>query len=640
MPPLQLLSALKLRRTGGPSLLSPERLFLLEATPTAAALDRPAERWDDLLALARRRSGPWSDALPAALWHQARGCAARGGADALCGLLAVLLAIVVRRIGFAPAEGFRLARLGADGGVLLIVSQPPVDLGEDLLVAARTLLEALVEADLAEGEEATTRAEAQIESVWRLCDYLAPDRFLGLLIDAARARDLPVERLPVSDRRFLRLGQGRRQKRFLGALPWGQRSVAMTLGNRRDIAMARLRDAGIPIAPLSLVRPEIPAARLVEALGDGPVLLRRAARRRREEPYEALTAVAVAARLAEGTDGPTLVQRLPKGQLLRLFVFRGACVEACVLPRPDEAAGEARAFAGTLAPEILRLAAECALLLDLAFMSLDIVAPEPAAGPLPAEAVVLDVDPRPDPLAVMSARQGARLAAAFVAQAFPPGEDGRVPTVTILGPAADGLIAGLADGFRRTGRTPGLIRGAAVEIEGRSLPGPALPGERLLGDRCLEVALAAIEPRGVRQIGLPFERTSVAMIAPPSGDAPGAEAVARLLASTTRDALLLPLAGDPTALGAPSGLRLIAYGAGEAEAPWASEVVRLLPAGRSDALFIDRPGQGRPRERLAVLPEQAEGAAALALAALLIALELPLDRLAERLAVHCPRAAA
>ncbi len=626
-----LLSSFRCRQLGGPSLAAREALLLVDIVPAAAALALTPEAWRGQVAAVRDGLGSDAGGRPEGAWSLAQDYARQGGGIALGGLFGALAAVFVEWLGSLAAPRFQVVQEGSESAVL-IVPEAPCGVGEVAITIAAALL---LEGGITGGD-----SDTMLGRLRRACDEHALHPFARFLLAEARARDLPMARLAQQEGRFLRLGEGRHQRRFVAAQPAGQGSLAVTLAVRRDVLFSRLGNAGFPLAPFRILTKPDAAEAALAALGPGPYLLRPLARGTGEPPLPLLGAEALpaAAKALVARQRAAVVQRLPAGTPLRLFVFKGRCLAVHVLGEPG-GSGSDTAGEPALAPDLARLVEELAQVLELDFMSVDLVSPAPWSGSAGATApCVIDVDPRPEPAAVLTRRQNRRLAGAFIADAFPAGQGGRVTTVTILGAPPAGLGRGLCRALRHLGRMPGLASGGEASVDGRRLPGPRPPAARLLGDRALDIAIAEVAEQAVRQLGLPFERSTISLLFPP----PGAEeewlAVARLLAGTTRGALVLPAMSDPAPLDPPAGLPLIALGRGTAAAApatpfWATPswavpswaAASVTREGEAGSLLLHRPAAQSP-VLLGVPSPAGDGALPAAIAAVLQGLGLaPLD---------------
>jgi cyanophycin synthetase len=101
---------------------------------------------------------------------------------------------------------------------------------------------------------------------------------------------------------------------------------------------------------------------------------------------------------------------------------------------------------------------------------------------------------------------------------FPPGEDGRIPIVAVLGgdgavSAASNLVAGI---LRREGRRVGVASRAGLSIGERQIEQGdcARPDSAcaVLLNPLVEVAVLAASVAGIRRQGLPFDRCQVAVV--------------------------------------------------------------------------------------------------------------------------------
>lgn len=620
----RLLEDLRLRRLRGPNLLDARPLLILEGRCSAPAVRFGPARWRLLAEIARGAPAEWVAKVPGAYWQAAAPEDADSTSDApgdeasaperAGRLLTPLFSLLAIALGATVAPDVRLRR-ASGGRFWLAATAPPLGLGEQAASLLPPLLTALAAcAEAATAQERSVGAAA-LDGVWTACRNLSLHPFAPYLIAAAEARNLSVERLPVSDPRFLRVGEGRRQRRFVGALPPRQGSLAMTAAQRRDYLLRQLHEAGLAPVPSQILQPgaqgELPG-------GEGRYLLRPLQRAPQEETPKPLEASELAERLAAlPADGPpALVQRLPAGVPLRLFLFEGRCLGVASLPL-----GAAAPPPAVLPPDVHRMALDVATVTGLALASLDIVlAPAEEGG---APVMILDLDPEPEPTGHLTASDCRRLADAMVGTSFPADGDGRIQSVTVATADPQPLLSDLERSLRQAGRRVGTALGATAVVEGRVLPGPRPSVLRLLDDRATEVALAAASPESVRREGLPFARSDAALLDWRPDDAAWL-AAARLLAAHA-DCLLLPFDAQPDLLAPPSACRLVAYGR-EAEVPaWAAAAVCAVEEGEDRRLLLALPGE-RPPQLLALLPPGSDALRQAASAALLHALKMPAGR--------------
>jgi hypothetical protein len=314
------------------------------------------------------------------------------------------------------------------------------------------------------------------EEVARLRD-LAEKRRLDpstlALVEAARARGIPVERYNPEDGRYLLLGHGCRQRRTLAAETDDISSLARSTAMDKHLTQQLLREAGVPLPAGSWKRGMLHRVLVVE---DRVVAVSRI-----EPPAIAGNSVAPAAKFVDVTDAihpETATCAVAAAQALRLRVT-GIDLVAIDIARPLEEQGGGVVEVKTSPDLKLHLAP-------------------------------WNDHPRP-------------VGAAIVASLFPYGCDGRIPIVAVTGgraPAAGQCLAALLTdaGYRvgRASRDGVFLAGRRINVDGATAHEKAVA---VLRNPVVDVAVLESDAHDLMREGFGSDRCDVVLVTdPPEAD--------------------------------------------------------------------------------------------------------------------------
>jgi len=396
------------------------------------------------------------------------------------------------------------------------------------------------------------------------------------LAKAAASRGIPCEVAVPGDRPFLALGQGKKRRLFWRNFTPATSHVATVLSTRKDLATRLLRDAGLPAPRNVVVQDAATAVRAAEAFGYPVVVKPAAADYARGVSTSIHNAEHVREAFVRAAEwGPVLVEQQIEGDQHRLTVIHGRClrvrrsrsphvvgdgastiselVEAVNVTRTevlssagmkiklDEAAlqvlrrqGLTRAsipasgqvvmlrdnsnlYSGATSevvtdvahPDVLRLAVQAASLFGIDVAGIDYLTTDITRPPAETGGAICEVNVTPgfvDP---------EELLPDHLAAFFPEGDDGRVPTICLIGPQktrgllADGLAALLG---------PNVARTDDARFWGESDDGKrtALPRRTAatLADPLAAAALIAGTSDEAMATGLGLDRLSLAVFMP------------------------------------------------------------------------------------------------------------------------------
>jgi cyanophycin synthetase len=390
------------------------------------------------------------------------------------------------------------------------------------------------------------------------------------IVEAARARGIPVDYLNPDDGRYLQLGHGARQRRTLAAETDDISAVARSVATDRQLTRELLRDAGVPVPK---GRPVTDAEDAWEAACDLglPVAVKPQDRdlaqgvgldlRTREQ--------VVAAYLAARQKSPSvLVERFVLGTAYRVLVVDDR-VAAVARLSPARVVGDGRSSVAELVaanrrnppdledggglsdvtdrvhPDVAACAVEAARALQLRVAGLEVIADD-ISRPLEEQGgAVVEVHTGPGLwLHLRPWTETPRpVGDAIVATLFPPGSDGRIPVVAVAGArahaAAGRHLAGL---LARRGRHVGRASAEGVFVGDRRIPMPGTTAREraraVLRNNLVEAAVLEATPRDLLHDGLGCDRCDVAVVTDLPAAADGAElaeacgAVLRALAMT------------------------------------------------------------------------------------------------------------
>jgi hypothetical protein len=313
----------------------------------------------------------------------------------------------------------------------------------------------------------------EVARLRKLADKRRLDPSTRVLVEAARARGIPVEHYKPEDGRYLLLGHGCRQRRTLAAETDDLSALARSTAMDKPLTKQMLREAGVPLLAGSW-KVGIPHRVLV--VEDRVVAVARI-----ESPDAASSDNSSAAKFVDVTDvihPETAACAVAAAQALRLRVA-GIDLVATDIARPLEEQG------GGVAEVI-------------------------TSPDLKLHMAPWNDHPRP-------------VGAAIVASLFPYGCDGRIPIVAVTGgraPSAGQCLAALLTdaGYRvgRASRDGVFLAGRKINLEGASVYEKA---RAVLRNPVIDVAVLESDAHDLMRDGLGCDRCDVVLVT----DSPEAE---------------------------------------------------------------------------------------------------------------------
>lgn len=168
----------------------------------------------------------------------------------------------------------------------------------------------------------------KIESLWKRCRMLHPDYQAGILIDAAKAADIPVLRV-VDRSKFWQYGWGSCARVFMESASTGDSMVGHMICSNKQYSNRLLQSWGIPTPRQEVVTSESGLTSALSSIGF-PCVIKpldsgggkgvKAGIRSREQMIAAYN-------LARSIkNGPVIVEEFVEGHDHRLFVVNGECI--------------------------------------------------------------------------------------------------------------------------------------------------------------------------------------------------------------------------------------------------------------------------------------------------------------------------
>lgn len=387
---------------------------------------------------------------------------------------------------------------------------------------------ALVNSILTGGEFDVSNAVMRLREMW---EERRPDPFTRTILREAKQRRLPVQRMADSD--LLILGTGVRQKRIGGGLHSNSGALGNALAKDPERWMGLLGEAGVPVAPYSVVNSPVKAAEFqarrkcpvrVLSVGDldGPEA---------ESPalLTDVTEISNAFREAAKQSNRAVIQAVPEGEWWSVLVVEG---QALTVERfsgsPTEGSGQdsdppAGKPEGALAKTAVRAARWIGL--DAAKVAL-MVPTDADSRPL-----VLDIQPAGTSLPKLGEETGAKAARLVLDRLFPEGASSQIRSIGITGSRGVSRLAErLASFFAASGVKTGWVDGDGSaffsewdgdgDLTGGNPTRPLVAVQRLLREPDLETALVAVQPERILRDGLPYDWAEVGVVLG-VGDMPG-----------------------------------------------------------------------------------------------------------------------
>lgn len=447
--------------------------------------------WDVAKDFTRFLSGPNRFAGQSGLWASMRGDGERSGLERLVSLAAELLRPYVIR----PGTGRVLRLVGTEADVFVC--------GEDEILTLAALALAC------EGGTASPNHER--------FEALARQRSLDIttlaMARAATALDIPVYRHPGGG--FIQLGQGRKRRLAMKSLVEPASYIAVGAALNRLACQSVLRRLGLPVLRSAPAPNSTEAVRVATDFGM-PVAVKSLNSMggvgsalnltRSEEVAAAFQRVAV-------SGGGALVEAMGAGAD-HFLLTAGDRVIAAVTPGGGRTPGDVSEI---IHPDNAEAARRAVTGLGLSVAEVSFLSADIGRSWREGNGWILGVNSRPSLEPYQAVAKADVLADAIVRQAFPAGENGRIPTVGITGSVgktttsqmvrAIAEAAGLTVGATTTqGIWSGRFRVAVGDMAG----GQA--AERLLGDPSLDAAVLEMARGGLLKQGMYLDGFDVAAV--------------------------------------------------------------------------------------------------------------------------------
>lgn len=355
--------------------------------------------------------------------------------------------------------------------------------------------------------------EALLLRLRALAERCRLDPATEALVAAAEARGIPTRRLGTGS--LVLLGHGARQRRVCAAGTDRTGAIGESIVRDAELARTFLGRVGIPV----------PEARLVTHASDAwaaaceiglPVSIRPAdgAAKDHDCPLQTRDEVEAAFRAA-ASHGSAVVERWLPGKRHRLLVIGDRLVAAAPLePGTD--------LTSALDPSLKAHALLAARVVGLDAAAIDIAAQslsrplEEQGGAVVAVSASLDLEPLAGPSA-QTPPVAKGVAETIVEELFGPGEDGRIPVVSVTGTRGKTSVARLvAHLLRSTGRVVGLACSEGAFAGDRRIAAGdcarAEPARALLLNPSVEAAVFESGAESILREGLGFDRCQVAIV--------------------------------------------------------------------------------------------------------------------------------
>lgn len=375
------------------------------------------------------------------------------------------------------------------------------------------------------------------------------------IVHAARRRGIPVRALSPSYQRLLVLGQGSKQRRTYASEPDSISAVSRLVTTDKALAKELLSAVGVPVPPGRVVSSAEQAWQAAQELGLPVVVKPLSAdlqvgvslHLRTQQQVEAAYEHAV----REHGRAEALVERCIPGREYRLLMVDGRAVAATRMDPPEgnpssvnalsSASANPAAHPSTIAPgdrfidqtdeihpSIIAHAAAACEAVQAPIAGLDIVVQD-IREPLESQGgAVIEVNVGPGLwVHLPPANEHPRLVGeAIVRSLFPPGEDGRVPVVAVVGREADlrPLRLHLPRVLALTGQRVGYAGLATTTVAGRTWPSPQNPhprAQQLLQHTAIDLAIVETTPEELIQQAWGNDRCDLALVAASQADDPG-----------------------------------------------------------------------------------------------------------------------
>lgn len=341
-----------------------------------------------------------------------------------------------------------------------------------------------------------------------------PDPFTRTILDIAKERRIPVQRMAESD--LLILGTGNRQRRIGSGLDSGSGALGMSLANDRLRWLALLEEAGIPVCPYAAVNSPVKAVEFqVRSKRSVRVFPVRSRETELPPPLSDVSEISNAFREAARNTGRAVVQTVPAGTWRDILVVAGRALRT-------ENAGSA-SMGGNEAPAGVSSEGMDIFLRETAVRAARWIGLDPAMvtmavpGDADPPGRVVDIRSAGASLPELDEEAGAKAARLVMDRLFPEGTASRVRLVGITGSrGVSGLAARLALFFQASGRKTGRVGPDGCFVAEKRFPGDGEIGadsvRRLVREPDLDAAVVAVPPERILARGLPYDWAEVGVV--------------------------------------------------------------------------------------------------------------------------------
>ncbi len=432
-------------------------------------------------------SGSLAQTLKAAGLEGVRG-------DNLGQMLAATCVALQRGVGLEAA--YFDAWLDADGDWFCVHDYQHEHAGEAAGPAARDLIREAIAGNTPDVQAALARVEAAVQKH-------APEPGLGLLLEEARRRGIPVNRR--GDQHY-QLGWGSQQKALWGTMTSEASGLGFDIANDHERVLEFFEDTGIPTPVGDSRRTLAGCEELAEELrypvtvkplrGRGGVTVRVDDASQLEAAYDK----------AKQFHNWVVLADTISGTPHRVLVVAGKVIGAA---RKDGDGDHAtwHDVTDTLHPAVRSISERAARLVGLDVVGIDIVGPDLATDPRESRAKVVSLHPTPD--ITPFADRGA--AAAVMDTLFPQGQQGRIPLVGVTGTNGKTTTVRLVSHIlKMAGHQVGMACTGTIEVEHEVIlrgdySGPSA-ARTVLQEPHITAAVCEVARGGILRRGLGFDQ--------------------------------------------------------------------------------------------------------------------------------------
>jgi cyanophycin synthetase len=377
-----------------------------------------------------------------------------------------------------------------------------------------------------------------------------PGPGMAAIAAAARRRGIPVER--IGELSLLRLGYGRERRLVWATMSDHTSAIGVDIAGDKQLTRHLLAEAGLPVAPGGLATSLGRALALFAQLGPPVVVKPRGGRQGGHaflglETAEAVRA-AYAAAVGDGADGDVVVERQVPGRDYRVLIVGGQIVAAAERV-PAYGAGDgtnlstgrtSRDVTDAVHPDVAELCRRAVAVVGLDIAGIDLRLPDIAAAlpppiaDVPGPAAIIEINAAPGLRMHLTPGTGTprEVGQSIVDALYPPGSNGRIPTIAITGTngktTTAALLGHVLAGTRRVGltTTDGLYSGGRL-IQRADATGPRA-AHVVLGDAGVDAAVLEIAGGGILRHGIGYDWTDVGVITNIEPDHLGQDGVATI----------------------------------------------------------------------------------------------------------------